>query len=338
MSDNQAQADTPAQPTVEDPLDAANSLVNGTKLALDDFMSEVRSTLSQPENDQPQGEQSVEIDEEREEQEPAQSEQEVEEQEEEEAGDSEPEAKASGRYRFKSADDIAVASIAKAKGISLVEAAKLYAGDSSAPQSQETSQQATEQAADPNAETYSSVTEALKGLRAQKKELLASLDFEGAAELEDQIDDLLEKKSELRLLEERNKSQAQQAEADQFYAAYEKSEDKAIQFYPSAADPNSDLNKEIVRLNSEMEQLGDPLFHSPDKPFILTQKAAVKLGIPMEKPGSTPPKKTVQHRPMQPAGGNARTTTTDPAKRTLEAIEGLKTVDDYRAAVASLGR
>jgi hypothetical protein len=85
-----------------------------------------------------------------------------------------------------------------------------------------------------------------------------------------------------------------------------------------------------------MLELGDPLYHSTDKPFILAREAAKNLGIPMKKPGSAPAKKSVQHRPIQPASGNARTTTTDSAQRASEAIDGIKSLRDWRETVASL--
>jgi hypothetical protein len=59
----------------------------------------------------------------------ADEEPEKEEEQESEDEEEEPAAKVSDRFRFKSDEDKAVAALAKAKGCSLVEAARIYAGD-----------------------------------------------------------------------------------------------------------------------------------------------------------------------------------------------------------------
>jgi hypothetical protein len=85
-----------------------------------------------------------------------------------------------------------------------------------------------------------------------------------------------------------------------------------------------------------MRAAGDPIFSHPDKAEVLIKQAAYNLKIPMNKPGSVPAKKTVQHRPIQPANGNARTITTDPAKRAADAIAGIRTSDEFERLVASM--
>jgi hypothetical protein len=95
------------------------------------------------------------------------------------------------------------------------------------------------------------------------------------------------------------------------------------------------MAKEILRLDAEMRSAGDPIYSHPDKAEVLIKQAAYNLKIPMNKPSSTA-KKTVQHRPIQPASGDARTATTDPAKRAADVIAGIRTSDDFERLVASM--
>lgn len=329
-NEDQVQTDLQTEETpVVDPLDAANSQNGTNELAA--YEAEKDALLEQLGNDDEQGEKPAEVEESEEAQgEEAASEEEAEEQSEETTeeevteDDPEPEARTSKKIRFSNPDDLAVAAIAKAKKISLVEAARIYAGDPPATKHPEATQE--EEAA---TETVAAVSTAIKDLQTQKREKLAALDFEGAAELDEQIDALRDKRDELKISEARQQTLAEQKEAEKFYAAYQKSEDKTIGLYPDAAVKDSPMSKEIARLDAEMLELGDPLYYSTDKPFILAKEAAKNLGIPMKKPGTAPVKKTVQHRPIQPAGGNARTTSTDANQALEKEIDQLDSLEAY---------
>lgn len=329
MSDHQAQADTPDETPVADPLDAANSTDSGTTSALDDYHAEVEAALRTMESDeqgeQPADQEADESQENADESEESEGQEQILDEEEEE----EQEVKTSKRIRLNRPEDIAIAAIAKAKDVSFAEATDIYRGQNPTKhQDPEPEREASESVA--------TVTATIKDLQAQKKEKLSSLDFETAAELDEQIDDLRDKRDELKLSEAREQSRQEQAETAKFYADYAKSEEKTVGFYPDAAVKDSPMAKEMAKLDAEMRELGDPLYHSTDKPFILAKEAAKSLGIPMKKPGTAPVKKTVQHRPIQPAGGNARTSATDPARRATEAIDGIQSMRDYRDAVDAL--
>lgn len=340
MSDeNQAQADHEDQTPVANPLDVANSTESGTNTALDDWHASVAALDLDESSESTQGEQPAdeEAEESQENSDQSEESQEQEAESEEDASDAvedeepEPEAKASKRIRLTDPTDQKVAFVAKVMGINFVEAAKIVEAQSSTKHQaadQEDSQEASESAA--------SVTAAIKDLQAQKREKLSALEFEAAADIDDQIEELRDKRENLKIAEVQEKSKADADAESKFYAEYEKSEIKTIGLYPDAAKPDSPMAKEMARLEAEMLELGDPLYHSTDKPFILAKEAAKNLGIPMKKPGSPPAKKPVQHRPMQPAGGNARTTTTDSAKKASEAIDGIGSMRDWRETVASL--
>jgi len=334
MSEHQAEADTPDETPVADPLDAANSTDSGTTNAYDDHRKEVEAALRAMESDeqgeQPANQEAEEAQEDADHSEESEDEQQISSEDAEESEeDAEPEAKAKDRFRFKDALDQKVAAVAKAMGVSLIDAAKIVEGQN--PTKHQESEPEREAS-----ESVATVTATIKDLQSQKKEKLSSLEFEAAAELDEQIDALRDQRDELKVTEAREQSRQEQAETEKFYADYAKSEEKTVGFYPDAAVKDSAMAKEMAKLDAEMRELGDPLYHSTDKPFILAKEAAKNLGIPMRKPGTTPAKKTVQHRPIQPAGGNARTTAADPARRATDAIDGITSMRDYRDMVAAL--
>lgn len=183
-------------------------------------------------------------------------------------------------------------------------------------------------------ETVASVSERIKELRGQRKEAQTALEFETAAEIDEQLDSLLDRRQELRTHEEREQSQSIQRERQQFDAEYEKSERIAVAYYPDATKADSELVKRMVELDVQMRDLGDELYHSPNKPLLLAKIAARELGIPMTDPKKPAVKaKSSSNRPMQPASGNARTTATAPALRQEEAIAKIDSLDAYERFV-----
>lgn len=334
MSEHQAQADTPDQMTVVDPLDATDSTIRGTN-PMSAYAAELAAALAEAPEDELQGE-SPALEEDADDQSESEtaSPEEAEEPEEQisdeeaEEAEEEPEAKAKDRFRFKDPEDRKVAAVAKAMGVSLAEAVQIIAGQNPT-KHQEAEPEARESVAD--------VTAAIKELQALKREKLADLQFDEHAKLDEQIDDLRDKRDDLKAYEAEKKSSANQKDAEKFYSDYAENEAKTIKLYPSAADLKSELSKEIARLDKQMQELGDPLYHSPAKPFELAKKAAVRLGIAMTHPDEVPvSRKVTSNRPIQPASGNARTTATAPAVRQEEAIDKIRTMNDYEKLVASL--
>lgn len=337
MSDeNQAQADAPdaTNQSVVDPLDTTISQ-DGTKIALNNYQAELDKALNaELEPDDAQGDEPAEEIEQVEEQPEEEGQEQISEEEEPEATAEEEETRLQERFRFKDDEDKAVAALAKAKGISLVEAAQQYAALST-PKEQPQEQQISAEAP----ETVKSVTAKIKELEAQAKASATALNFDEAEDFRAQANDLRDKLIDLKLSERDAEKQAEARKAQEFYAKFEASENKALQFYPDAGKADSPLAKEMAALDAQMQELGDPLYYSEDKPFILAKQAAVRLGIPMTKPGEKPAAKpSVQRRPMQPASGTARTTTTDAAKSVSEAIDGVRTVDEYERLVAQFAR
>lgn len=337
-TEDQAQADLTTETTVSDPLDAENSTSGTNPIAA--YEAELAAVLNGEVDPDIQGDEPVDGQETNgtgEESETAAetvAEEPIEEAAADDAGgaDDEAEVKAKDRFRFKDPVDQAVAAIAKAKGVSLVEAAKIFEGENPTKRQEETIPETQP------SETVASVTATIEELRVKKREANSALDFDTVAELDAQIDALRDKRDELRISEVREQSQAEQAAERKFLADFAKSEEQAVKFYPDAAKADSALSKEMARLEAEMLELGDPLYYSENKPFTLAKEAARNLGIPMTNPNKTAPKPAVTTRPMQPASGNARTTATAPAARLDDAIDGIGSINDYERFVERLAK
>jgi hypothetical protein len=340
----QVKADSTDQ-TVADQTDAAESTISGTNetSAYDAALAEALSNdTDQTEQDAESAEIDEEVEETQETEEQAEEEQveEVEEQtSEDDAGETaeqeETEAKTSKKIRFSNPEDLAVAAIAKAKKISLVEAAKIFSGEQNSSehqaQKQETSQTAEK------VDTVDSVQARIEELEDMEAQASTALEFETANEHRKEANKLRNKLIDLKIAEVQEKSQAAVNAERKFLSDYAASEAEAVKYYPDAAKADSPLHKEILRLEAEMQELGDPLYHSEKKPFALAKQAAKNLGIPMTNPNKAAPKKVVQNRPIQPAGGNARTTTpTTPISKIDQAVDSVKDEASYDALVAEL--
>jgi len=334
MSDNQAQADSPDLPTVADPLEgAANSTTSGTNpiaayeaelaaaLAGDAVTDGQAAEAAGEDTDAPEAQDG----------EDAAAEAVADEATEEFSDEEEhAEVKASGRFRFKDPADQAVAAIAKAKGITLIEAARLYEGE--IPTKRE--DDATEQVA-ADVETVASVSVTIEELRKQKREANAALEFETANDLDEQIDALRDRRDDLKQEEAAARASANAREENAFYDNYAKSETRTLGFYPDLLDPKSPMSVRVGELDRQAQAMGDPLYHSDNKPFLLAKAAALELGKLMANPDKQKPASKQAIRPMhQPASGNARTTATAPAVRQEEAIDKINGIQDYEKFVA----
>jgi hypothetical protein len=331
MADNLAQAETPDDPTATDQLDAVDSTNSGT---IEDpvaaYNAELEAILNGEAVDTAtQGEEPA-VEEATEEAAP------VDQFEEEEApastdADDDDDA-GPKRIRLSSVEDRAVAAIAKAKGISLVEAAKIFEGQNP------TQHQAAEEVAAEPVVTSADIRQQIAEIEEQEGDALTALNFEEAKELRKKASELRDQLLDLRISESQEKLAASSQAERQFYAEYAASESKAIQFYPDAAKADSPLSVEMARLESEMKSLGDDLYYSPDKPLLLAKAAARNLGILMTNPNKPAVQKTVTNRPLQPASGNARTSATAPAAKLDDAIDGIDSIVAYERFVERLAK
>lgn len=333
--DSQAQADLNEEPLVDDPLDASNDPNKGAT-ELDSYENAVREIDMELSGQvEAADEENADSQESADEAAPSDGE---ETETEIESGDEPDEdegnsASKSERFRFKDEDDKAVAAIARGKGISLVEAARIYSGEA-------VSTTKVEAKAEPETPvvTVASISDQIKDLRTKRAEASTALEFESAEELQNQIDALIDQRDDLRHSEREQQSGKKAQEARQFEEAYTASENKAVQFYPDTANPNSEMVKRMIAMDERMLASEDPIYDHPDKPFILAKAAAKELGIIMADPAKASQKgksSPTTRRPIQPASGSARTAATNAPARTKDAIEGIGDLADYEKFVAS---
>jgi hypothetical protein len=344
--DDQARADdyeveppgdvTSAEDTEQNPGD------NGEE-TLDDYYAELEKAMSDDdvqEEDSAQDEDDADAadeDAEEQDQEEESEDEESEDDDESDNSDEEDEAPApkSRRFRFKTDEDQAVAAIAKAKGVSLVEAAKIYAAENPDAASKDDAREQEEESAP--SMSYAEARAKLKDLRKQRSDALRNVELEEAADLDEQIDALVDEIEDIRAAEYERDSQEERA----FIEKVEASKSKAVKYYPDVTDAKSELVLEMQRIDQGFKELGDPRFHDPDKPFKLAQLAAANLGmLPVNlsrRPAKSGTKAKSSRRPVhQPASGKARSASAAaPTSKVDEQIDGITSLDDYEEFVGN---
>lgn len=333
-NDDQAQADATDTMTATDSQDAVESQIGTSRF--DDYEAQVRAALN-GEFPEVQGEESAseEFSETEETEQEQEQEQQADEQDEQVVDEEEEEApapKLADRFRFKDPADQAVAAIAKAKGVSLLEAAEIFKGQNPT-ERRETTEQVQDEAP---ALTVASVEARIEELDELDAQASSDLQFEEALQHRREANKLRNQLLDLKIEEREAQKRSQQEQISQFEAAYDKSARLATTYYPDTMKADSPIVKKMEEIDERMKRLGDPIYNSPDKPFQLAKLAARDLGIPMTDPEAPSRPKSTTRPSLQPAGGSARTTTTDPAKKASEAIEGISSMRDYQDAVASL--
>jgi hypothetical protein len=325
------------QAPVADPLDAANLPNNGTAHPFDSFQDEVQAALNGTPDEPQRPEQSADEFEELDPQ--ATNEPDVDPFEEEESEEEEDEPELNSkekalRARHHSDEDKAIVLLSKARKISLAEAARIISGEP-AKATESTQEQAPEKS-----ENLASIEAELDELYDRKDAATRAIDVDEQADIDKQIRQLEKKARVLAVTEAEQSARNATAQLEQAQQDFDTTWDFSRNRYPELNDPNSAMYKEVARLDAEMQELGDPLASDPKRLWDLAKRAGLNTRTPMTKPGdkSSAPQKGKQSSPVQPASGNARAATTDPAKRTTDVIEGLKTADDFEELVASLGR
>lgn len=368
MSDtNQAQADLAQDDqTVSDPLDAENSTDSGAA-ELDEYEKEVYGLVDTPIGEEEHGETPADPDNKGKiDDDPSWSDEESSasesptgeaEDDSEPSGQDDPDNEEEGddpqkpkQYRFRPQDEVEAEAFSLRKRHpdwsleKCLASAKNLLGVTNETQEGEPSQQ--QQQANQETETSEKVAQQIKDLQQKKREASDALDFDEVANLDEKITDLLEKKVELRILERQAAEQKESQKASEaqraFDAEWDESTRKALTFYPDSGNADTPLGKKMIELDTQMRELGDPLFNSPDKPFTLAKRAALALGIPMQKPAAqdAPKKKDSKSpSPVQPASGNSRTSSAKQttSKQQLEAsLAQVDSIDAYEELVGGL--
>lgn len=327
--------------TVADPLDPANSTNSGDVSPLSQFEEEIAEMAengfqavdeqaeAEPEESAPQPEADPDAGSDDPEEQPENPDAET---PDDEGDDPEqPEAKAPDRFRFKSDEDKAVALLAKAKKISLVEAAKLYDGLNPEQQAQDSP---SPQSSGPK-ESSSDLEKRIEALENEELEAIRLVDVDRHVEIKVELRELNKKVAEAKAQE----ATARQSEIASFEADFDRHCDKAYGAYPDLKDPNSALYKRVAELDNAAKQGGDPVFNSVSKLWDLGKVAAKELGIPMATtvaaPSSVAPPAQKKVTTFKPASSNARTSSVSPTQRTAQEIDSLDSVDAFESYVGA---
>jgi hypothetical protein len=336
MSDtNQAKADLQDTTAIVDPLeDTTNGNAHGLS-ELGDYLAEVDSVNQTVEVEEP--DQGVVPDEFEDEPEQVAEEQEQEEEPEEEQEQEESEetpTNASSRFRIRAKDDLEAEALSLRKRHpewsleKCLQSAKSILGVDEQPTQQT---QSTEPV-----DTVEIVSKQIKSLIEREQQALVALEFDEVATVRAELEELRDKRENLRIVEAQAKVVAEHTARAQFDAAYSESERKTVAFYPDTAKADSAIVKRMVQLDAQMAKLGDPIYNSPEKPFILAKMAAAELGIPMKQSSTKAKVQPSKSSPIEPASGNARTTAQAPTAKLDERLKQVETVEDYEALVGSL--
>jgi hypothetical protein len=182
----------------------------------------------------------------------------------------------------------------------------------------------------------------------------AKADFDTDAEL-DLIDQLLEAKSDLKLMQYSHDQEAKAAEQSTkaqaetaFDTEYSATRDRANALFPDATNPESALYEQIRKDVAHYEKTNPAFFNSPEYPLALVGMAAAKLGIAPAtaktngapaKPNlnGTPPRTAA--RPANPLVGGDATSGIGSADHAWRHVESLSTEQQTDAlAEAMFGR
>jgi hypothetical protein len=336
-ADLDSDATTTATKTVVDPLDSVENTRSDEVSELEKYEEErlaMLADLESAENNEEPEESADEVNDEDEQESADLDPDEDSEQEEEQESESEEEgkpAKASNRFRFSAAEDQAVAAIAKAKGISLVEASRIYAGDAPAAQTSDVAKDQVSQEAKPKT-TYDEIQARIEQLEEEELESIRLVDVDRQVEIKQELRKLA-KEAEATKASEAKAKQDAQAESNRIWEA---TAAKATKAYPGLTDPNSAIYKRVQELDAAAQANGDPVFDSPTKLWDYARQAARETGTLMAQTQSPKASTPTGKRPvtsMKPVSGNARTTSADAPQGLAAKIEGLESLDDYERLV-----
>lgn len=201
----------------------------------------------------------------------------------------------SKRFRFSNEADQAIAMLAKSKGITLLEAAKLYEGQAPAPAATPAPASEPTPQADPEVEAYDAkladIQTKITDLAAKRKAAAEDLDNETMLALSDEIADL---KADHKILTAEKQGHLRNREQNQ-KASYEKavdsSRDRVFAEFPAFAKADSierlALDAYVNRAISDPKRAGE--FKDPAWPERLAREFATKQGIqPKAAAGTTP--------------------------------------------------
>jgi len=217
-----------------------------------------------------------------------------------------------------------------------------------APAKTEATQEATQEAEaiDEHKAAVDSKLEAITEIKTKLAKAKADFDTDAEMEL---IDQLLEAKSDLKLMQYSHDQEAKAAEQSTkaqaetaFDTEYSATRDRANALFPDATNPESALYEQIRKDVAHYEKTNPAFFNSPEYPLALVGMAAAKLGIAPAtaktngapapaKPNlnGTPPRTAA--RPANPLVGGDATSGIGSADHAWRQVESLRSEQDLDA-------
>jgi hypothetical protein len=133
-------------------------------------------------------------------------------------------------------------------------------------------------------QTVEAVDNTVNTLMEERTKAFSELRFEDVAKIDVQVRSLDLHRTKLE--RDAEKQQIQQAQAyDRGFVA---SENQAKALYDFASNPESPGGKRMQEIEAAMEQTGDPLYFSPEKPLRIAQMVALELNIAPRRKGAPP--------------------------------------------------
>ena len=138
-------------------------------------------------------------------------------------------------------------------------------------------------------ETIEEVDAAINAAREERRKASAEYRTEASTALTEKVEDLQQHRFDLVRKAERQALD----QATAFERGWAASEQRAVELYPAAADPNSQLSKVALEIEKALVENEDPLNASPQKPLRVFQMAAARLNIAPRSKTAAPVKATV---------------------------------------------
>jgi hypothetical protein len=243
-----------------------------------------------------------------------------------EESEEEEEQPKAARYRIKAKNDV------ERTALALHKANPEWTLEQSIEAAKKLHPETAHQEAESNTESVKSIDDQIADLKARRKEAIKEFDADLQIELEEQLDDLKDKRSQLAVKEQAEAHSEEQA----FYSEAESYANEAVALYPDSANPNSALAKEMARIDRDLIATDNPLIYDPKKAFRVAQMAANNLTIaPRSQPKNTVIKKVSMRPALQPSSGTTRST--NAAAPILDALANNDmTLAQYEALVGTV--
>lgn len=202
---------------------------------------------------------------------------------------------------------------------------------------------AKEKADDGQPKTVEDADKRLAELRAlRRKAMTEELDFAKAADIDDQIDALKDRRSAIVA----DAAKAQDAEAGEYDKQFDASQAKALELYEFVRTTDGPEAKRMLEIDAQLKASGDPLYSDPNKPLILAQMVAREFRVAPKAPSSAKPvaaKPAVTAKPKHVApiaSGNSRTASTastnSAGQQLLDQADRIKSPDEMAEFLATL--